>query len=1021
MPDQQVVIRPGMSEALDPRHLPIGTPRLLQNVRIRQGARFEKRPGTASLGTTGLPTSNFATWIGSYGGNPVVGIEETTTTTRRDMGIYLSDGAQWNYLGRHGVCVPERRFGIASKEEDPSLGLDYGYCSVAVISDIIYACYTQRSSNLVTLVALTPEGVQLRSATLADASGGRLIYTGGVLYLVTRLTTGAGTSIQIRTVTASSLAMSAATTLATTLRGSGLPFDVAPLESSNDWLLAHPETATKIRVNRMTGTSVTNTAQITTTSAPERVGVAGQLGQKIAVVHDDGSAAEVVMFADDLSTSAAVTVVTLTTESWITGFGITRVSNSAYAVLLGAYNSTAAPAIASNLTEHAVVSTGASVTAGPYRVYHYHPQTKPFVVGSADERQVLAWCHNEAGDAHQWDDQADHVLVSFEPTSATGGGAQIVAISYEHTANTDDPQWLHNCEVVALSGGRYATLITWTDPALLTGIDCLVWTAGTANTSGTGGNSRVYRRVTESGGGLYVSGGALYDIGDPALSTTHYIPENGFVHAPVIKTAAAAGGSLTAGTEYSYRAVYRRVDSVGRVHRSAPSAVDTVTTTSANKTVTVRVATLGLSGRWGCPGAATVAEIYRSWNGGPYYYVGSTGTVAPTAQTITYSDDDADADVEENFVLYTDLGVIPNEPPSGARLMCVGGNRMFCVGWRENVVQFSKLYIPTTPWEFCDDDAFRIFVPEPITALAWLDGALVIFSSTRVYVVTGDGPNDQGTGGFSDPRELPTAVGADSPHVVEVPQGLMFKGAGTIWLLPRGFGPPQPVGDDIQETLASYPHLRAAVRCANGDDDCTHFVLAASDNANADTRVAVWDNRLMSWSLDNIAGGVGAAGSVDGQFTWALGTWNALADIPVRQFSTAQHQDYDGDGNARWIESRWGFGDWRPWGPLGWGRLDRLQIHGEVAGICDMKVIAVTDGVTGMHSVGHTILSTKHMTGLGQFYAENQVQYPPGGAYTFDIYDSAPTGATRGLVLHSVAFSASEPDGLRRVSKAERF
>jgi hypothetical protein len=249
----------------------------------------------------------------------------------------------------------------------------------------------------------------------------------------------------------------------------------------------------------------------------------------------------------------------------------------------------------------------------------------------------------------------------------------------------------------------------------------------------------------------------------------------------------------------------------------------------------------------------------------------------------------------------------------------------------------------------------------------------------------------------------------------------MYKAAGTIWLLPRGFGAPAPVGDDIQGTLATYPYLRAAVLCANADDDCTHFVLATSDLPAATTIVAVWDNRLNAWSLDDIAGEVGAAGSVDGKFSWLLPSWTSANHQPARYLEANSGTWYDrsATGTTSFIESRIGFGDWRPAGPLGWCRFNKLQIHGECADGFTLKLNVTVNAGSADAQVVYT--KTSDFTTAGQFYREHRPHPEQGNSWRFDIYDAELSGKTAGLVLHSLAFEAEEDPGLMRLAEEECF
>jgi hypothetical protein len=1018
MPEKQVIIRPGMDESMDARYLPEGTPRLLQNVRVRQGAKFEKRPGQTSLGTSGLGEGeSYGCFMGEANGVAVVGISEATN--EHSQLVYTHNGLsganrRWSYLGRVSHCVPLRRFGLAGREVTSTA--IYHSPSMVAVNGLLYAAFSDEEGveTITYILELTPEGAVLRSESLTGTDKcPRLIYINSTLLLVTN---AAGT-IKVRELALSNFQLGAATSLATAAASSSTLVDAAPFEGGTSGLICYATTATNLRISAIDSAgSVLNSGNVTTTSAPTCYTVAGysQASGAVVVAYADGLAAQLTAYDQGFTNGTEITIHTLSSpESWLNQFVLCRTDTDSWALLMGGSRGITVgslPELATPFTYWAQISTATAasvaIASGPTRSWHIAPSSKAWRVGEDDNCNVYAWCSNGHG---SWNgsNYERHLLINFD-----GGTPQFAGVSYEHQATVAE---VYVGSIADIGDGRFAAALNWADPGKFTGIDCVVMSAATASES----VAAAHRFTEQSGGSLFISGGCLYDIADAPLGTGYHAAENGFVHPPIMDVGLATGGNLRAGTEVSYVACYRRIDGRGRVQRSASSEPVQITPTGTYTKVNTYVSSLGVSNRWALPGETVVSEVYRSDNGGPYYYVGATDSAVPTGLAASLTDTSSlDDIIDDDGAL--DVDAAQPEPPSGARLMRTWGQRCATVGWRENEVQLSKFFRSDTSWEFAAEPNFRIQVAEPVTALGWMDGAGVIFTARKIYICSGDGPDDRGAGEFDRARELPATVGADSPHVVESQQGLMFKGGGTIWLLPRGFGAPQPVGDAIQRTLEAYPYLRSAVRCANDDYDLTHFLLAASDLPGARTLFVVWNNTLGAWSRDQLACDLGAAGSLSGVLHVLLATWTALSQAPARKL--ADHvADLDNSASNAWIESRVGFGDLRPWGPLGWGRLDRIMIHGEVHGSADLNLVTVIDGVTGMNARGATFTAAKHMTGLGQFYAEHQLKHPPGGAFRFDIYDSTPTLMTSGLAWHGVAFTASEPDGLRRVSDSERF
>ncbi len=1002
-PVQEVLIQPGMSEAIDARMLPIGKPRLLQNLRIRQAARFEKRPGTLALSTSGFPAAGHGCWVAGLrdGAAACVEFPFGSDPKARPNLLWFESGAStptWHNMGGVSRIQPISRVEIASTAYDfVTVGVATAYAAGS-----LFVAWQKDVVDTINIQRLSLDGLPVAPVlTIADADGVRLVYPGGsVVLVVYRDTTGAGTTVAARTLNIATGTLSAAVNLSATLRANSDLVDVAPLRGSTDWLIAYPDTATAVFVARMTQTAETTTGTIATTGNPTHVSIAGTSGEGVVVTYIDGSTtAEAHVFSSSLVSVGNATVHTMTaTETIDRWSGVVQESPTLWRVVFGFADTSAAPALTVDVLYHATVNSSAAVTVGPDRVVGFVPASKPWAkTGESGTAQVFILADNLATAGGN---SACHYILDLDGADPVGD-AHLAAITYEHIADTR----LMTCQVVDCGSGRYAVAIPWADPNHTAGIDLLSFYCALPTES----VSACHRTTIETSEGLCVSGGVLAEFSQP--SRYNYLCENGFAYDPVIAVAVAAGAGLTADREYTYVAVYVFQDSAGNITRSAPSAPETVTPTGGNLQVTIRAATLGVSGRYGTASPVGI-ELYRSWLGGLFYRANTATFIdaTPTAPSVTFTDTASDASLEDDRSLYTDNGVFPNDPPSGARLIARGGGRLFVGTWRRDTVQVSTVIVPTTPYEFTDADQFRIRFPENLTALSYLDGVVVGFSKRRIYLITGDGPDDQGNGAYGEPRELSATVGADSPHVVEVPQGLIYKGAGTFWLLPRGFGPPQQIGDDIQETLAAFPYLRSAVRCSNADDDTTHFTLASSDTPGGTTKVAIWDNRLSSWSLDDIEAEVGAAGVVDGVYTWLLPVWLELGSFPVRKLSTASTQDLAFAGTATWIESRIGFGDWRPFGAVGWGELRRLSVHLEAVASCIVKLDVSID-----HGATTETLTKTYSAASGAVYLESGLSNIKGTAFRFDLYDAENSGKTAGAIWHALSFEAHGEPGMRRV------
>lgn len=1022
----EVQIQPGMREDVDPALLPAGVPRYLQNTRCYQQGRLEKRPGTLPYGTTGFPTSGGANWLTSQGDRLVASMDTTRLSVTGPQ-IYeqetVGQSVQWAPVGAHSAIVPERRFSLPALSVS---GLKNQSCQI--VGDLFFAAYTDDSGGVGTTTRLfvaTRDGRILRSRTFSNCSKARLLYisASSTLYIVYCDSTSVGADdVKVAVVSQSDLSVGAGTTIDTV---GGADFDVAEITGSGgQWVIALAEAAA-VRVRRMGGAVSLATVTVGPPAAPSCIGVTGVSGVAVMVAYKAGTQ----LFCDTLNAStlaslaATMTVATQAgTEVYYSQASFVRVGSSEWAIAWGGTETSAAPALGTSFIYHARVNAAGTVTYSAKKVLHHFPASKLFATGVDGQvgRQVYIWTVSTISPTGALQDAAHHVL----ELDQSGGGspnAFFAGTSYDFHIAALPPSttyYQHQPTVETFAdGGQFATMLYWADYARRSryqGFDVAIFAAASQQNSASG----AHRATEDVGGALVVSGGCLYEhAGGRRPELPGYITENGFAYTPRLVAQLAAGGSLTSGTLYSYCAVYCWVDPLGRFHRSAPSAIVTATPSGGNLSVQLRAQSMLVTGRSHCATSDLTVEIYRSWAGGPFYRVNAVAAgILAGSTTVTYTDTSADSALTANLPLYTDLGIVETFPPSGARLLCLGSSRAFAVGWRENVVQFSKLLIPTAPIEFCDDDAFRIFLPEPIVALSWLDGALVVFCKRGVYLVTGDGPDDKGNGGFSEPRRLPASVSCDEARsVLEVPQGLMFSGGGTIWLLPRGFGPPSPIGDPISKRLEEYPYITSATLAFDpgpeGRTRTAHFVVSNSDLPELSTTLTlVLDLERNAWSVDQLSCKVGAATALDGAYAWLTSTWSSASHYPARVLDVGQYQDYDDTGSLQWITTLAQFGDLRPFGALGWGKVTRFQSIGAAVGACGVELSATLNGST-LQPVSKNFGAPQDT-----WYLEHEFEKTPCNSLALQLTDTEPSGggSSAGMALRSLAFEVVPEAGLRR-------
>lgn len=324
------------------------------------------------------------------------------------------------------------------------------------------------------------------------------------------------------------------------------------------------------------------------------------------------------------------------------------------------------------------------------------------------------------------------------------------------------------------------------------------------------------RQIAPCAGAIVVAGQPC-DVMQPAQpsNASGFQPggtELGFAVAPTIYSTSSSNstGSLSPNTTYYFVAVYKWVDGLGRVHRSAPSNPASVTTGGSDDTITVRVFTCAAHRK--SLGNDITVELYRLLVGGTTWYLcAPEGLSVQTLVTFTVTDDDSA--IADNAILYTDGGVVADSIAPAARFVVASEERVFLGGlWDPTLVVCSKIVVPEEPPRFTEHDAFRIRFPEPLTGMAFLDGTLYAFSARNVYAMPTDGgPNDQGVGQFATPRLIAAGAGCiNERSVVATPIGVFYQSPRGLELIPRGGATPVFIGAGIEDELKERSEILSA-------------------------------------------------------------------------------------------------------------------------------------------------------------------------------------------------------------------
>lgn len=304
-------------------------------------------------------------------------------------------------------------------------------------------------------------------------------------------------------------------------------------------------------------------------------------------------------------------------------------------------------------------------------------------------------------------------------------------------------------------------------------------------------------QTAQLGRGLYMAGACPQHYDGRAWT------EHGFHFGPeLVATTNSTGGSLTTSTTYEYRYWYEWTDAQGEVHRG-PTSTGTLVTMGGSDTQvrhtlpTLRVTSkanvrIGIARSLAAKTGRT-AQLFRVTSLDPSTVGAVNGYVASSTSidTVLFYDQMSDATLATQEELYTDGGILSNDPSALGSVIARGQSRLFFTDPGDgNVIRFSQPLDDGYGVEIPPDLTIRV---DPfggdVTALAFQDGRGIVFKSGAIFTFQGDGPlpnGDTATTGFSSPQLITSDVGCTNPaSIVLTPAGHMFQSAKGIYLLER--------------------------------------------------------------------------------------------------------------------------------------------------------------------------------------------------------------------------------------------
>jgi len=321
-------------------------------------------------------------------------------------------------------------------------------------------------------------------------------------------------------------------------------------------------------------------------------------------------------------------------------------------------------------------------------------------------------------------------------------------------------------------------------------------------------NANPFQNVS-SNNNLHIVGGVkkIYDGISCVEDNFHLFPElpDGFGCDLSIFT---GGGGLsynpeTPDAQYQWIVVYEWTDNYQQVQRSGTSVANSYISTATGQGAILTVPTLRLTDKVS-PRSPVSISIYRTLYDGTIFYK-ITNDSDPlvndtTVDTLTFTDNLTDADIQQNEILYTSEQLANTAPPSCSlislyqqRLMINQTEDPKVLWYSQNKFDLSQYNTLALDWNTSFVEGVDSRFGSDITAIGLLDNNLAIFKETSIFLLSGDGPNPLFTAGqFNDAQPLVSDTGCTNPDSLvfltqtpKTPGGLMFQSKKGIYLLGR--------------------------------------------------------------------------------------------------------------------------------------------------------------------------------------------------------------------------------------------
>lgn len=303
-------------------------------------------------------------------------------------------------------------------------------------------------------------------------------------------------------------------------------------------------------------------------------------------------------------------------------------------------------------------------------------------------------------------------------------------------------------------------------------------------------------QTAQLGRGLYMAGSC------PQHYDGRLWSELGFHVGPELVTATpAAGGSLASSTTYQYVVWYEWVDAQGEVHRGPTSTRTLVTMGASDTQVTLTLPTYRITNKPNvriCVARSLAAQTGNTSQrfrvssidpsaSGPNGYIANSTTV----DSVTFVDRMSDSIASVQEELYTDGGVLSNDPTPVGSVISRSKGRLIATDPSDGTLfRYSQPIAGGFGVEWPPDLVGQC---DPyggnITAIASQDDRIILFKEQAIFVCSGDGPSatgDSSVSGFTLPQLVTSDVGCTEPNsIVLTPSGHMFQTTKGIYQMGR--------------------------------------------------------------------------------------------------------------------------------------------------------------------------------------------------------------------------------------------